>query len=199
MFFRYVGEAKMSKPMKSVAQLSLVVTSYMARLHGNDDISGIGKNASSPIDSLDLGVPSIARCPLPSFHRWTMLAALPPLSRYGSGVPPPPPSAVPSTRVASVTNSSIRTYTSYRHAKKHALTWTGCASLPACCGEDATVPQRPLFRVGPICRAYQLVSSEKGTRGGRGMLMHRRAGLVIEADVNQQERKRPWVVGFLGR
>lgn len=89
MFFRYVGEAKMSKPMKSAAQLSLVVTSYMARLHGNDDISGIGKNASSPIDSLDLGVPSIARCPLPSFHRWTMLAALPPLSRYGSGVPPP--------------------------------------------------------------------------------------------------------------
>lgn len=55
----------MSKPMKSAAQLSLVVTSYMARLHGNDDISGIGKNASSPIDSLDLGVPSIARCPLP--------------------------------------------------------------------------------------------------------------------------------------
>lgn len=28
------------------------------------------------------------------------------------------------------------------------------------------MPQRPLFRVGPICRAYQLVSSEKGTRGG---------------------------------
>lgn len=97
----------MSKPMKSAAQLSLVVTSYMARLHGNDDISGIGKNASSPIDSLDLGVPSIARCPLPSFHRWTMLAELPPLSRYGSGVPPlllrfHPPGSLPSPTAASV-------------------------------------------------------------------------------------------------
>lgn len=147
---------------KSAAQLSLVVP-RLARLHGNDAI---------PIDSLELGVSSIARCPLPSFHRWTMFAALPPLSRYGSGVLPSfcgsiHPGSLPSPTAVSVP----RTYMCC--VQKHALTWAGgCASLPACRGEDATVPQLPLFRVGPICRAYQPASSEKGTRGEREAHAH---------------------------
>lgn len=162
MFFRYVGDQE-SKPMKSAAQLSLVGTTYMAKSHGNDDISGIGENASSTsIAPLPVTlVPSMddVGCTAALVEAWLWSSPL--LLRFH------PPGSLPSPTAASVP----RTYMCC--VQKHALTWTGgCASLPACRGEDATVPQLPLFRVGPICRAYQPVSSEKGTRGEREAHAH---------------------------